>query len=56
MDIARKIQQSLLPRWDLFLEDNRFSLFCELIPAKEVTGDFYDLMMLDENRFMFFGC
>lgn len=53
MDIARKIQQSLLPRWDLFLKDNRFSLFCELIPAKEVAGDFYDLMMLDENRLMF---
>lgn len=53
MDIARKIQQSLLPRWESFLNDDRFSLFCELIPAKEVAGDFYDMMMLDENRFMF---
>lgn len=53
MDIARKIQQSLLPRWDLFFEDNRFSLFCELIPAKEVAGDFYDLFMLNENNLMF---
>jgi serine phosphatase RsbU (regulator of sigma subunit) len=51
LDIARNIQQSILPRvFPAFPERTEFELFAEMIPAQEVGGDFYDFFMIDEHR------
>lgn len=51
LQIARKIQQTLLP---VFLpplpECREFTLAAQLIPARMVSGDLYDIFMLDEHR------
>ena len=51
LKIARKIQQTLLP---VFLpplpECREFVLAARLTPARTVSGDLYDMFMLDEHR------
>nr|WP_246237811.1 PP2C family protein-serine/threonine phosphatase [Caldichromatium japonicum] len=48
--IARDIQMSILPR-PLPLEAQRtFALCATLVPAREVSGDFYDFFMLAADR------
>jgi len=51
LKIARKIQQTLLP---VFLpplpECREFVLAARLTPARTVSGDLYDMFMLDERR------
>ncbi len=50
IDIAREIQQSLLPRtFPPFPEHNEFSLYAGVQPAKEVAGDFFDFFFVDED-------
>jgi sigma-B regulation protein RsbU (phosphoserine phosphatase) len=50
MDIARDIQQSLLPRvFPPFPERNEFSLYAGVQPAKEVAGDFFDFFFAGED-------
>ncbi|MCK5852413.1 SpoIIE family protein phosphatase [bacterium] len=50
IDIAREIQQSLLPRiFPPFPEHNEFSLYAGVQPAKEVAGDFFDFFFSDED-------
>ncbi len=50
MDIAREIQQSLLPRvFPPFPEHKEFSLYAGVQPAKEVAGDFFDFFFVDED-------
>ncbi|HBM16335.1 MAG TPA: hypothetical protein DD381_08360 [Lentisphaeria bacterium] len=53
MDIARRIQESMLPSYDIMGDDKRYSIYCKLIPAKEVAGDFYDLMKIQDNKLIF---
>ncbi len=48
LKIAREIQQSFLP--DLKTLALPIDLACRNIPAREVSGDFYDIFRLDENR------
>jgi len=48
LHIARQIQQSILP--DDPPERPELAIHGEMIPAKEVGGDFYDFFPLDENR------
>jgi phosphoserine phosphatase RsbU/P len=51
LDIARSIQQSILPRtFPAFPQRTDFDLFGEMIPAREVGGDFYDFFLVDEAR------
>ena len=51
LDIARNIQQSILPRtFPPFLERHDFEIFAEMIPAREVGGDFYDFFLIDAER------
>ena len=50
IDIAREIQQSLLPRiFPPFPEHDDFSLYAGVQPAKEVAGDFFDFFFVDED-------
>jgi len=50
IDIAREIQQSLLPRvFPAFPERNEFSLYAGVQPAKEVAGDFFDFFFANED-------
>lgn len=49
--IARKIQQTLLPVFAPPLPECReFTLAARLLPARVVSGDLYDMFMLDGNR------
>lgn len=51
LSIARQIQESLLPRvFPPFPQRTEFSLYAQMIPAREVAGDFYDFFFLDQNR------
>src|SRR5829696_5800062 len=52
--VATRIQQSILPRtFPPFPERKDFSIFAEMMAAREVGGDFYDFFLIDENRLGF---
>jgi sigma-B regulation protein RsbU (phosphoserine phosphatase) len=46
--IAREIQMSLLPQGPLSMPGLSVSALC--VPAREVGGDYYDFLPLDDNR------
>lgn len=48
LDIARSIQQSILPR--TFPRRPDLDLFAEMLPAQEVGGDFYDFFLIDDTH------
>ena len=49
--VATRIQQAILPcDFPPFPSVRGFDLFAEMIPAREVGGDFYDFFLLDEDR------
>ena len=49
LDIASHIQQSILPRtFPPFPQRHDFEIFAEMIPAREVGGDFYDFFLIDD--------
>lgn len=48
LDIARNIQSSMLP--STFPPQREFDIFATMTPAKEVGGDFYDFLFVDENH------
>jgi GAF domain-containing protein len=48
LDIAREIQQSILPRQ--FPERDQIDLFATMLPARDVGGDFYDFFALDAEH------
>ena len=48
LGVASNIQQSILPT--LFPKGEDFSIFASMEPAKEVGGDFYDIIRLDRDR------
>jgi serine phosphatase RsbU (regulator of sigma subunit) len=50
MQIARRIQQSVLPRVTPIFEANNVKLYAKLHPAKNVAGDFYDFFFLNKKR------
>ena len=49
LNVASKIQQSILPTQ--FPKGGDFSVFASMEPAREVGGDFYDVINLGEGRF-----
>jgi phosphoserine phosphatase RsbU/P len=54
LDVARRIQESILPRtFPAFPERRDFDVFADMIPAQEVGGDFYDLFLIDDQRLAF---
>ncbi len=52
LEIAARIQASILPR-EFFPDRHDFSLRAEMIPARQVGGDFYDFFLIDEHRLGF---
>jgi len=49
MRLAREIQMSLLPRGPLLVPGLTISALC--VPAREVGGDYYDVLALPDGRF-----
>jgi len=51
LDVGREIQMSMLQRdYPLFPERQEFSVHAELMPAREVSGDFYDLFFVSPDE------
>jgi sigma-B regulation protein RsbU (phosphoserine phosphatase) len=51
LSTAARIQQSILPqKFPPFPERKEFDIYAQMVPAKEVGGDFYDFFFLDEDR------
>jgi sigma-B regulation protein RsbU (phosphoserine phosphatase) len=51
LNVATEIQQSVLPRnFSIFPNGCPFEIYAEMIPAKEVGGDFYDFFLLDKDH------
>ncbi len=48
LDVASKMQQSILPRTFPVRDD--YEVFANMAPARNVGGDFYDLLQLDNGR------
>lgn len=48
LDLAQKIQQTLLPRQTPYLEG--YELAAHYVPAKEVSGDYFDIFWVDADR------
>lgn len=54
LTVAKSIQTSSLPnKFPPFPERTDFDIFASMDAAKEVGGDFYDFLFLNENEFMF---
>jgi sigma-B regulation protein RsbU (phosphoserine phosphatase) len=49
LELARQVQQRLLPRTFPLMPGFAFAARCE--PARQVGGDFYDVILLDADRF-----
>ena len=48
LNIAANIQVGMLPKD--FLENDKFTIYAQMTPAKEVGGDFYDYFMIDDDH------
>jgi sigma-B regulation protein RsbU (phosphoserine phosphatase) len=54
LTIASRIQQSILPQiFPPFPDRSEFDIYAEMIPAKDVGGDFYDFFFIDHDRLAF---
>ncbi len=54
LNIAKDIQMSMLPLiFPAFPKREEIDIYAELIPAREVGGDFYDFHFIDENHICF---
>ncbi len=54
LSVAAKIQSDMLPKdYPPYPDRTDFDLFASMTPAKEVGGDFYDYMLLDDDHLMF---
>jgi sigma-B regulation protein RsbU (phosphoserine phosphatase) len=51
LNLGREIQMSMLPlTFPPFIDRDEFTIFAQLIPAREVGGDFYDFFFIDEDH------
>ena len=51
MSLAARIQQDILPtQFPAFPDRDEFDLYGEMVPAKDVGGDFYDFFMIDQDH------
>ena len=52
LNVAKDIQMSMLPLiFPAFPKRKELDVYAELIPAREVGGDFYDFFFIDEDHF-----
>ncbi|MCL2203169.1 MAG: serine/threonine-protein phosphatase [Defluviitaleaceae bacterium] len=47
LELAERVQLSMLPQTGAPAEENRFDIYHTMIPQKEIGGDFYDFFLLD---------
>ena len=53
LSLAAKIQKSMLTEeFPAFPDRTEFDIFASMEPAKEVGGDFYDMILLDDDHLM----
>ena len=51
LNVATQIQADMLPRiFPAFPERPEFDVYADMIPAREVGGDFYDFFLVDEDH------
>jgi len=51
LNVASEIQQSILTKnFSIFPKNNKFEIYAEMNPAKEIGGDFYDFFLIDDNH------
>ena len=54
LNVATKIQSDILPKgYPAFPQRSDFDLCASMTPAKEVGGDLYDYLLLDDDHLMF---
>jgi len=54
LNVARQIQKTIVPRkFPPFPERKDFEILAEMIPARDVGGDFYDFFLVDEEKLGF---
>ncbi|MGH7494509.1 MAG: SpoIIE family protein phosphatase, partial [bacterium] len=54
LDVAREIQSAIVPRtFPPYPERKELEIQAEMIPAREVGGDFYDFFFIDKDRLGF---
>ena len=54
LKLAHDIQMSMVPKiFPPFPDRSEFDIFATLVPAKEVGGDFYDFLFLDDDHLCF---
>ena len=54
LSTAARIQQSILPQtFPPFPDRRELDLYAQMVPAKEVGGDFYDFFFIDQDRLAF---
>jgi sigma-B regulation protein RsbU (phosphoserine phosphatase) len=54
LSTAARIQQSILPQtFPPFPDRKELDLYAQMVPAKEVGGDFYDFFFIDQDRLAF---
>ena len=54
LSVAGTLQQSMLPKdFSIFPDNSNWEIYAEMIPAKEIGGDFYDFFLIDDNRLGF---
>ena len=50
LSFAADLQRSVLPDAEEFSTQSQFHVAAQMIPAREVGGDFYDYFMIDDNH------
>ena len=51
LDLAEKIQNSMIPHtFPAYPERKEFDIYANMKPAKEVSGDFYDFALIDDDH------
>ena len=54
LEVARKIQQGIVPcKFPAFPDRGDIDVYGQMIPARQVGGDFFDFFLLDDNRLGF---
>lgn len=53
LEISSQIQHSFIPKNFNLFEEKNIEIYGEMLPAKQVGGDFFDLIKIDENHIMF---
>ncbi len=53
LTVAARIQESILPGKEAFAGRADFEIHGEMIPARQVGGDFYDYFLIDQHRLGF---